>query len=85
LIQVNAAAAFCDPFFAGNAGEVLMPADATDAIEAGIRCAFTTYSRDDDPDWRSLSWIKPDECAHLTKCILRELAARGLEIVPKKT
>jgi hypothetical protein len=31
----------------------------------GIRAAFTTYSRDDDPDWRSATWIKPDECSHL--------------------
>ena len=60
-----------------------MSDEATDAIEAGIRSAFTTYSRDDDPDWRSVSWIKPDECAHLVESILKELAARGFEIVKK--
>jgi hypothetical protein len=60
-----------------------MPDDVTDAIEAGIQSAFTTYSRDDDPDWRSASWIKPDECSHLAACILKELTARGLQIVRK--
>ncbi|MGY3233270.1 hypothetical protein ACVMAJ_000160 [Bradyrhizobium sp. USDA 4448] len=61
-----------------------MPDDVTDAIEAGIRSAFTTYSRDDDPDWRSASWIKPDECSHLAASILKELTARGLQIVKKR-
>jgi hypothetical protein len=60
-----------------------MPNEITDAIEAGIRSAFTTYSRDDDPDWRSASWIKPDECSHLATNILKELTARGFEIVKK--
>ena len=69
--------------FAGDVLEARMSDDATDAIEAGIRSAFTAYSRDDDPDWRSVSWIKPDECAHLVESILKELAARGFEIVKK--
>jgi hypothetical protein len=60
-----------------------MSDEATSAIEAGIRSAFVTYSRDDDPDWRSAVWIKPDECSHLAKSILRELADRGFEIVKK--
>ena len=60
-----------------------MSDEATDAIEAGIRSAFTAYSRDDDPDWRSASWLKPDECSHLVASILKELAARGFEIVKK--
>jgi hypothetical protein len=60
-----------------------MANEATDAIEAGIRSAFTQYSRDDDPDWRSACWIKPDECSHLAKNILNELTARGFEIVKK--
>ena len=49
-----------------------MSDEATSAIEAGIRAAFTAYSRDDDPDWRSATWIKPDECSHLAKSILKE-------------
>lgn len=57
--------------------------DATDAIEAGIRSAFTTYSRDDDPDWRSASWINPEECSHLARSILKELTVRGFEIVKR--
>ena len=60
-----------------------MSDEATSAIEAGIRAAFTAYSRDDDPDWRSATWIKPDECSHLAKSILKELAVRGFEIVKK--
>jgi hypothetical protein len=57
--------------------------DTTDAIEAGIRSAFTTYSRDDDPDWRSASWINPEECSHLARSILKELTVRGFEIVKR--
>lgn len=60
-----------------------MPDEATSAIEAGIRSAFTAYSRDDDPDWRSATWVKPEECSHLAMSILKELAARGFEIVKK--
>ena len=60
-----------------------MPDEATSAIEAGIRSAFTAYSRDDDPDWRSATWIKPEECSHLAMSILKELAASGFEIVKK--
>jgi hypothetical protein len=63
--------------------EARMPDEATSAIEAGIRSAFTAYSRDDDPDWRSATWIKPEECSHLAMSILKELAARGFEIVKK--
>jgi hypothetical protein len=61
-----------------------MPDDVTDALEAGIRSAFTAYSRDDDPDWRSLSWINPLECTQLVSSILKELTARGFEIVKRK-
>jgi hypothetical protein len=61
-----------------------MADDATSAIEAGIRTAFTKYSTEDEPDWRSDSWIKPDECSHLTKSILKALSDRGFEIVKKK-
>ena len=60
-----------------------MPDETVSTIEAGIRSAFTAYSRDDDPDWRSATWIKPDECSHLAKSILKELTARGYEIVKK--
>jgi hypothetical protein len=58
-----------------------MSDEMMEAIECGIRAAFTTYSRDDDPDWRSMSWIKPDECSHLATSILMELKARGFEVV----
>jgi hypothetical protein len=60
-----------------------MADEATGAIEAGIRSAFTAYSRDDDADWRSANWINPEECSHLAERILEELAARGFEIVKK--
>lgn len=58
-----------------------MPNDAIDAIEAGIRSAFVSYPRDDDPDWRGQSWIMPQECSQLAKSILTELKARGFEII----
>jgi hypothetical protein len=61
--------------------DMRMSDEAMAAIEAGIRAAFTTYSRDDDPDWRSASWIKSDECSELATSILAELKARGFEIV----
>ena len=61
-----------------------MSDETTNAIEAGIRSAFTAYSREDDPDWRSATWIKPDECSHLARAILKVLADRGFEIVKKK-
>jgi hypothetical protein len=64
-------------------GRASMPDEATSAIEAGIQSAFTAYSRDDDPDWRSATWIKPEECSHLVRSILKELNARGFEIVKK--
>ena len=57
--------------------------DPTDAIMHAIRSAFEAYPREGDPDWRTPSWIMPDECAHLTAAILRELEARGFQIVKK--
>jgi hypothetical protein len=59
--------------------------DPTDAITAAIRSAFVSYPKESDPDWRSPSWIMPEECAHLTRAILRELDARGFQIVKKGT
>jgi hypothetical protein len=60
-----------------------MPDDPTDVISAAIRSAFVTYPREDDPDWRGASWIRPDECAHLVKVVLRELESHGFQIVKK--
>ena len=59
--------------------------DPTDAITAAIHSAFVSYPKESDPDWRSPSWIMPEECAHLTRAILRELDARGFQIVKKGT
>jgi hypothetical protein len=55
----------------------------TDAIMQAIYSAFDSYPREGDPDWRSPNWITPEECAHLTKAIIRELEARGFQIVKK--
>jgi hypothetical protein len=44
-------------------------ADPTDAIMQAIHSAFDSYPR--------------EECAHLTKAIIRELEARGFQIVKK--
>ena len=38
---------------------------------------------EDGPDFAH-HWIKPDESAHITKAILLELEAAGLQIVKKE-
>ena len=53
-------------------------------VEAATRSAFVNYPREEDPAWRSPSWILPEECAHLTKAIFRELEATGFQIVRKQ-
>ncbi|HMF77119.1 MAG TPA: hypothetical protein VK604_15785 [Bryobacteraceae bacterium] len=62
-----------------------MSDNPVDVIEAAIRSAFTSYPKEDDPDWRSPNWIKPEECAHLAQRILLELLAKGFEIVKRQT
>ena len=62
-----------------------MSDDARDVIEFAIRSAFVGYPREDDPDWRSPHWIKPDECTHLARLVMLELQAKGFEIVKKAT
>ena len=59
--------------------------DPADTIKAAIQSAFQSYPREDDPDWRSPSWILPAECAHLTERILHELEARGFQIVKRQS
>lgn len=59
--------------------------DPADAIMAAIHSAFENYPKEGYPDWRSPSWIMPEEFAHLTKAILRELEAKGFQIVKKPT
>jgi hypothetical protein len=56
--------------------------DPEAVIQAAIRSAFVNYPKEDDPDWRS-PWIKPEECAHLTSAVMRELEANGFQIVKK--
>ena len=58
--------------------------DPSDVIMAAIRSAFETYPKEGDPDWRSPSWIMPEECAHLVRVIIRELEAGGFKIVRKQ-
>jgi hypothetical protein len=56
--------------------------NAADAvIMAAIHTAFETYPKEGDPDWRSPSWIMPEECAHLTRTIMQALEAAGFQIV----
>jgi hypothetical protein len=62
-----------------------MPNDPTDVIQAAIRSAFVAYPKEDDPDWRSPSWIKVEECKHLASVVLRELEANGFLIVKKQS
>lgn len=56
--------------------------DPADIIKTAIHSAFVKYPMEDDPDLNP-HWIKADECAHLTKVILHELEANGLQIVKK--
>jgi hypothetical protein len=56
--------------------------DPADVIKTAIHSAFVKYPMEDDPDFNP-HWIKPDECAHLTRVILMELEANGLQIVKK--
>ena len=58
--------------------------DPAEIIMAAIRSAFVTYPKEGDPDWRSPSWIMPEECAHLTRVAIRELSANGFQIVRKQ-
>lgn len=51
--------------------------DPEDVIMAAIRSAFESYPKEGDPDWRSPSWIMPEECTHLASVIIRELKAGG--------
>jgi hypothetical protein len=62
-----------------------MPDDPEDVVEAAIRSAFVSYPKEDDPDWRSPHWIKPEECAHFAKVVMLELGAKGFQIVKKAT
>jgi hypothetical protein len=56
--------------------------DPADVIKTAIHSAFVKHPMEDDPDF-SPHWIKPEECAHLTKVIMVELEANGFEIVKK--
>jgi hypothetical protein len=62
-----------------------MSVDPKEVIEAAIRSAFVSYPKEDDPDWRSPNWIKPEECAHLAQVIILELRAKGFQIVKNAT
>jgi len=55
------------------------------AIMAAIYSAFESYPKEGDPDWRSPSWILPEECAHLTQAIMRGLEAAGFQVVKKQS
>ena len=57
--------------------------EAADALTAAIHSAFDSYPKEGDPEWRSPNWIMPEECAHLTSVIMRELDVRGFQIVKK--
>ena len=54
-------------------------------IMSAIHTAFESYPNEGDPDWRSPSWILPEECAHLTRAIVRALDAAGFQIVERKS
>lgn len=58
-----------------------MSDDPSEVIMAAIRSALSSYPKEGDPDWRSPSWIMPEECAHLTRVVIQELKANGFRIV----
>ena len=60
-----------------------MPDNPIDVIQGAIRSAFTTYPREDDPDWRSPHWITGEETAYLAMAIILELQAKGFQILKK--
>lgn len=60
-----------------------MPHDVDAIIMAAIQSAFESYPKEGDPDWRSPGWIMPEECAHLTRSIIRALDTAGFQIVKK--
>jgi len=62
-----------------------MPDTADAIIMAAIHTAFEGYPNEGDPDWRSPSWILPEECAHLSAAITRALDAAGFQIVRKQS
>ena len=64
-------------------GQASMSDDPQDVIELAIRSAFVGYPNEDDPDWRSPHWLKPDECTHLAKLVILELQAKGFQIVKR--
>jgi hypothetical protein len=68
---------------AGSQRKEVPMSEATDVIMGAIQSAFESYPKEGDPEWRSPNWIMPEECVHLTNVILRELEARGFQIVKK--
>jgi hypothetical protein len=62
-----------------------MSDDSSEVIMTAIRSAFSSYSKEGDPDWRSPSWIMPEECAHLSREIMRALDAAGLQIIKRQS
>jgi hypothetical protein len=73
------------PIALAHVREVPMSDHPADVIKAAIRSAFVSYPKEDDPDWRSPSWIMQKECTQLTNVIMRELEANGFQIVKKAT
>ena len=61
-----------------------MSDDPSEVIMGAIHSAFSSYPKEGDRDWRSPSWVMPEECAHLTRVVIRELNAHGFQIVKKQ-
>jgi hypothetical protein len=52
-------------------------------ITNAIHSAFIKYPEGDGGPNLDYEWIAPDQSAHITKAILRELSANGYQIVKK--
>jgi hypothetical protein len=52
-------------------------------ITNAIHSAFIKYPEGDGGPNLDYEWIAPDQSAHITKAILRELSVNGYQIVKK--
>jgi hypothetical protein len=69
-------------FGASTGGQMSEQAIET-LITNAIHSAFIKYPEGDGGPNLDYEWIAPDQSAHITKAILRDLAASGYQVVKK--
>jgi hypothetical protein len=69
------------------AGREVEPMMSTETIEKlitnAIHTAFVKYPEGDGGPHLDYEWIPPEQSAHITKAILKDLEAGGFQIVKK--